>query len=398
MRGKILAFAIVAMHSFASFSEDNPTLQGQIWRGNIARTGEFNAPGPLKEPRLKWKFPTGGPVKSSPVAAGGMVFVGSDDGNIYAIELSSGKELWKYPAGAPVQSSAAIFAGKLFFNNPKGVHAIDMKTGKKAWIKAGGFWDDSPLLIPGPIKHRSGKTLDGIVFYSEPWKGFVGLDIADGEEVWRHRDGHGPGSRGCSALIHRGLIAYFRGSQATVLVDVLTERRKYEIDGGIDNGVFTPAARDGVCYSYINGIVAFDILENAEVKAKTGSDYKMKWRFDPGKKNGWDNQHPGISSISVDEKNVYFGHTDGNVYALDRNSGEVRWKTSTGGVNRSSPAIGNKELLFIGSYNSSIYGISKSDGALVWKFKTGGAVHSSPCVEGSTLVVGCDDGAVYALE
>ncbi len=391
-------FASAYLLALTAFCADNPTLQGQIWRANIARTGEFKDPGPQKEPKLKWKFATGGAVKSSPVICDGTVFIGSDDGNLYALDLETGKQIWQYKAGAAILSSPAIYGGTVFFTNPKGLHALDAKTGKKIWMRQAGLWDDSPLVLPGPIRHKDGKTLDGIVFYSEPWKNLVGLDIRDGMEVWRCRDAHGPGSRGCSALIHRGMIVYFRGSQATVLVDLLTERKNYEIDGGIDNGVFTPTARDGICYSYIDGIVAFDMMENAAVNAKTGSDYKMKWRFNPGKQNGWDGQHPGISSISVDEKNVYFGHTDCQIYALDRETGEVRWKSKTGGVNRSSPALGSAELLFVGSYDGCMYGISKNDGKIAWKFPVGGPIHSSPAVEASKTVFGSDDGNIYAIE
>jgi len=396
MRTTLVLFVLVL--GLAVGAADNPTLQDRIWRGNVARTGEFTAPGPQALPKVKWSFATGGPVQSSPVVADGLVHIGSDDGIIYALDLATGKERWRFAVGGPTRASAAVFAGKVFYTGPKGVFALDAATGAKAWHRPGGFWDDSPLVIPGPIKHKDGKTLDGIVFYSQPWNNLVGLDIADGGEVWRCRDGHGPGSRGNSALVHRGLITYFRGSQATVLVDVLTERRKYEIDGAIDNGVFTPAARDGICYSYIKGIVAFDMLENAAIDAKSWADYRMKWRFDPGREKGWDYQHPGISSLSVDDRSVYFGHIDTFVYALDRETGAVRWQTRTGGVNRSSPALGSGALLFLGSYNGNVYGIAKDDGAIRWQLPLGGPVHSSPALVGKTLVIGCDNGSVYALE
>ena len=35
-----------------------------------------------------WKFKTGGAVKSSPAVEGGLVYVGSDDANMYAIDLA----------------------------------------------------------------------------------------------------------------------------------------------------------------------------------------------------------------------------------------------------------------------------------------------------------------------
>jgi outer membrane protein assembly factor BamB len=399
MKKSMMFLAAITMAAGVAFA-DSPNLSGAVWRGNIARTGEFDSPGPLRPPGLKWKVETGQPVKSSPVIVDGTVYIGSDDGNFRAIDLNTGRKKWVFRAAGPVRSSAAVFAGKVFITCPRHFYCLDAATGAEIWKLSGGFWDDSPLIVPGPMRSRDGRTLDGVVFYSQPWRNLVGVDIADGTEVWRFRDGHGPGRNGSSALVHRGRIIHFRGSQATEVVDLLTERRDYAIDGAIDSGYFTPAARDGISYSYIRGIAAFDIVANSANRDKGShmNNYDFKWRFDPGQENGWDYQHPGISSISVDEKHVYFGHTDTYVYALDRNKGEVRWKTSTGGVNRSSPAIGNGPLLFIGSYNHNIYGINRANGQIAWQFATNGPVHSSPAVSGGILVVGSDDGAIYALE
>ena len=43
---------------------------------------------------LLWTFKTGGPVKSSPAIVQDRVFIGSDDGNVYALALADGKKVW----------------------------------------------------------------------------------------------------------------------------------------------------------------------------------------------------------------------------------------------------------------------------------------------------------------
>jgi len=392
-----LLLALMALANTAIGAE-NANLQDAIWRGNIARTGEFSSPGPLKEPKLKWKFPTGKPVKSSPIITGGVVYVASDDGNLYAIDLASGKEKWKYAVGVPIKCSVAVAGGRVFLTSGKGVHAVDAASGTNIWMKPGSFRDDSPLVLNVPIQHRDGKKLDGMIFYTEPLKALVGLDVATGEEMWRYRDGNGPGKGGSSAFIHRGIIGFFRGSQATVLVDALTERMIYEIDGGIDGGVFTPAGRDGICYSFINGIVAFNLEENGKLGRTSNGNYKMKWRYFPKEDKNWDIRHPGISSISVDDKAVYFGQVDKHVYALNRETGAVLWKIPTGAPVSSSPALGSGNLLFVGSEDKMLYGINKKDGSVCWKFATGGVIYSSPAPSGNSVVVGSDDGSIYALE
>ena len=51
-----------------------------------------------------WGFSTRGKVDSSPVVCGDKVVAGSDDGRVYLIGLSDGKELSNYEIGQPVQS------------------------------------------------------------------------------------------------------------------------------------------------------------------------------------------------------------------------------------------------------------------------------------------------------
>lgn len=375
-----------------------PPLQGQLWRANYGRTGEFLHAGPASQPSVLWKLDTGNKVASSPVVVDGVVYIGSDSGSFYAIDARSGAIVWEFKAGAPVRGSAAVLDERVFVTASNAFFALDRATGAELWRYTRGLWADSPLVIDGPIATADGRVLEGIVWQQIPWSGFVGRDVATGQEVWRFRDQHGPGSRGCSAALHRGKLIWFRGSQATVLADVLTERMAFEIDGGIDNGYFTPAARDGVVYSYIEGIVAFDIETNLALGKQTHADWVFQWRFSKyGQDDAWDFRHPGISSLSVDERAVYFGHRDGLVYALNRTDGSVLWTARTGAPNRSSPALDPQQRLYLGSHNGKIYGIDRRDGRILWEHPTDGEVHSSPALYQGTLFVGSDDGFIYAL-
>src|SRR5947199_5122596 len=47
-------------------------------------------------------------VDSSPAIAGGRVFVGSNDGRVYGLDLASSKKVWAYEAASPVTSSPAV--------------------------------------------------------------------------------------------------------------------------------------------------------------------------------------------------------------------------------------------------------------------------------------------------
>ena len=60
-----------------------------------------------------WTFTTRARVDSSPAIAGGRVFVGSNDGRVYGLDLASGKKVWEYEAASPVTSSPAVAKGKV---------------------------------------------------------------------------------------------------------------------------------------------------------------------------------------------------------------------------------------------------------------------------------------------
>src|SRR5207249_354999 len=63
---------------------------------------------------LLWTFKTQGPVKSSAAIAGGQVFIGSNDTNVYALELQSGRKVWSFKAGDAVESSPLVLGGKVY--------------------------------------------------------------------------------------------------------------------------------------------------------------------------------------------------------------------------------------------------------------------------------------------
>jgi outer membrane protein assembly factor BamB len=68
----------------------------------------------LKGEKKAWSFVTAGSVKSSPALAGGLVFVGSDDGKIYALNATDGSKTWEFATGDKVGASPVIANGVLF--------------------------------------------------------------------------------------------------------------------------------------------------------------------------------------------------------------------------------------------------------------------------------------------
>jgi outer membrane protein assembly factor BamB len=78
----------------------------------------------------KWRFFTGGPVRFAPVAAGGKVYFGADDGFFYCLDVATGKLNWKFSAAPnarkvlgnerlisvwPIRGGPVLRAGRIWF-------------------------------------------------------------------------------------------------------------------------------------------------------------------------------------------------------------------------------------------------------------------------------------------
>ena len=61
-------------------------LAQNTFHGNVARTGAYEKPGPTRFRGVKWAFKAGGAIVTSPAVDRGVVYVGSMDGKLYAIE------------------------------------------------------------------------------------------------------------------------------------------------------------------------------------------------------------------------------------------------------------------------------------------------------------------------
>ena len=87
---------------------------------------------------LKWSYTTGG-VDSSPAVANGVVYVGSGDFNVYALNASTGAKLWSYATGNSVESSPAVANGVVYVGSADAnVYALNASTGAKLWSYATG--------------------------------------------------------------------------------------------------------------------------------------------------------------------------------------------------------------------------------------------------------------------
>jgi outer membrane protein assembly factor BamB len=111
---------------------------------------------------------------------------------------------------------------------------------------------------------------------------------------------------------------------------------------------------------------------------------------------------PIVGGVVVSEGKVFFGCSDGFVYALDAETGDFLWSFSTEGENGkrekiwSTPVVSDGTL-YIGSFDKKVYAVNTADGIKKWEYLTGGIVTATPLVADGSVYVGSHDRYFYAL-
>jgi outer membrane protein assembly factor BamB len=95
--------ATTATQTVATTAQATPTTTQPAGTTTVGRLGE-----------LVWKFQTGGPVGSSPAVSGGVVYFGSLDYNLYAVNTQGGQQKWNFKTDDAVVSCPAISGGVVY--------------------------------------------------------------------------------------------------------------------------------------------------------------------------------------------------------------------------------------------------------------------------------------------
>ncbi len=125
-----------------------------------------------------------------------------------------------------------------------------------------------------------------------------------------------------------------------------------------------PAFHNGIIY-----VASFDMSVYA-LDQETG---RLKWK----------RRLPNVitASPAIDEDgNIYIGTFDGALYSLDGRTGKIRWKVQTGGSIYASAAIARDDMLYIGSGDGHMYAIATQTGAIQWTLDTGSPIWSSAVI------------------
>ena len=330
------------------------------FRGDSSHRGVYESRAPLTAPALKWKFPTKGKVISSPAVTGGVVYVGSTDGRLYAVEVATGKEKWRFATEGRVVSSPAVSGGSVYVNSYDGrLYAVDIATGMEKWR----FETKGERRYAAPHIHGmdpQGETMpDPFDFYMS------------------------------SPVVSGGTVYFGSGDTNIYAVDAVTGKEKWHHKTG-DVVHASPAVSDGVVFvgSWDTWFYALD--------AATGDE---KWKFKSGEDKQIYNQIGFQSSPAVSGGVVYVGCRDSNFYALDAKTGAKKWVyPNHGSWVITSPAVADGLVFFATSDTHLLRAVNATDGKDVFKLDLKWPMFSSPALAGGTLLIGTHGGKLQAVD
>ena len=303
---------------------------------------------------------TGAFVESSPAVVNGVVYIGSDDGNLYALNASTGQKMWSFSTGGvqPVLDAPAVELGVVYIGSYDGVlYALNAATGKQLWSFATG----SNPIVGAPT------VVNGVVYVSGGIpETLYALNANTGKMLWS--DGNSIGGWNSAAVANgKVYIGSFDNNLRAINAKTGAVLWSYAVPDGFVNS--SPAVAENVVY-----IGSWDGTVYA-VRASNGAPL---WTHPTGSFI--------TSSPAVAGGVVYIGSWDDTLYALNAKTGAEIWSFTTGDSVESSPAVANG-VVYVGSDDFNLYALNARDGHMLWSYPTKAYVQSSPAVV---------DGVVYA--
>jgi serine/threonine protein kinase/outer membrane protein assembly factor BamB len=305
-------------------------------------------------------------TSSFPIISNGIVYFGAgatpdNNGTLYALNASSGKQLWTYKTTGSINSSPAVANGIVYFGANE-FYALDATSGSKLWsFQTTGTVDSSPTIA------------NGIIYFGSSDGTLYALNAKTGTKIWSYYTGYNY-DIASSPAIANGII-YF-GTYGAILyaLNAQTGSELWNYATGA-NGIAgdyidsSPAIANGIVYTawHDGGLYAFN--------ARSGSEL---WNY-----GGLFDSSPTIANGIV-----YITEQGGYLQALDAKSGTELWSqnplTGSSEDYDCSPTIANGIVYFDGG---TLYALNAQSGVKLWTRSFG---------NGSPAFTAVANGVLYA--
>ncbi len=271
---------------------------------------------PLRE---AWSINTHALIEFPPAVAHGIAYVVNKYGNAKAVRLSDREVLWERDAkrkdsGTPTDVTAPVYhQGKVFFAYVDGdLVAVNATSGKQVWTrKLAGHLESSPMAVGGRLYLGTDKT------------NVVAVRASDGKVLWQFNS---PAAIKASPSFHHGRLFVADYESGMFCLDARSGRPLWRTNTskvppfGAGGFYSSPAVAFGRVYAARDDGTVYAVDE------RTG---KVDWTFAT---HNFVYGSPAVARVPGTPPSVYIGSYDEHFYALDARSGRRRWRYNVGGA------------------------------------------------------------------
>lgn len=368
------------------------------FRGDARRTGCTDS-GPAPPLELGWKASAGGGIHlGSPVLTDGTLILGTQNEDVpesacvTALDATDGSIQWRRTVENSIKLSPAVHNDLCYVVTVTGeVSALSVATGEPAWNYALGN-ESERWVYSAPLVY------DGLLYLGMS-PHFACLDPGSGEVVWV-RDDFGDrdwvASYPSPAGFEDAVVIAFHGVETNlVVVEKDTGKSVWENEEHKTFRISTTpvVAPDGSIY-VVSGatlVRAFDV--------RTGT---VLWKSDLSRTRC-------VASPALDGDRLYVPTGDGTLHALDPASGGEMWSWESGeglasfnpylrgGKGQCSSPLVVDDVVYFGSTDGHLYALDAASGNELWSHDLQVPSMSSPVVSGEGLWLASCNGMIHAF-
>ncbi len=331
----------------------------------------------------------------SPVVNGNVIYSAARNGTVAAFDVDSGERLWEVDVRESTSlwpwadddsaklSGGLLYAyGILYVGSEHGeVIAIDPENGAIKWKKA----------VPGEAISTPAAG-DGLVFVNLASGILVALHPDTGEERWRYEQEVPPLTlRGISSptTANGGVLVGEELGRLSVLIanngftawkaDIALPKGASEFERLVDVDT----------QPHVSGSNAYTIAYNGNLAAVDMRSGNVIWQ----------REYSSYRELSLDALSIYVVDSDGVIYGLDKNSGIERWsQPALTGWHLTGVGVSGDHLV-LGDEEGNLHWLDKTSGELLARseFDSSG-FFVEPVVAGEKVFIQTRDGELSAVK
>lgn len=353
----------------------------------------------LQAQNIEWKHATEGKIHSTPTIINGMLFIGSDDQKLYAINAETGEREWTYSTDYAVKCTPLVQGNSIYITSGSALHRINKNNGSVIVVyKPEAALNGNPKSFIDEWDYHTSSpfAFNDMIIFGDQWGNIQIFDTAtnEGSVYFATEGGHAIRT----TINISDSIMYFGDWDGTAYaLDMKSKKLKWEYK-----------SFDEKPYDSFGAYVTQPIIYNGKLYMGARNYTFAVIDITSGSKV-WDYTHAGGGWITGTplfvNDTMYLGGSDNKeMIAFNPETGDKHWVFNTKQNVFCEAAYINGKLLFVDgdSYNHSsgtgfLYALDAKNGEIVNQIAMNTNIYSSPQIEGNKIFFGGYNNEVYGF-